>query len=305
VLLHPELVVNGVRDNRILIKVAGIVFSISSDLSISAMSLGEAYRDFVCTSDEPEVVIHASYDGLSQVPLRAEDRIFDSEGTWSLYGVDEQYVFALRSPLFGPHPYCIAVFSPDFRRGEVYNRVVESESSTGDLLPKPLEFPLSEVLMVCLLARGRGVMVHACGIEDGGHGYLFAGNSTHGKTTMSRIWKDQALVLNDDRIVLRRHEGRFYMHGTPWHGAFPGVAARRVPLDKVFFLRHDERNSASPKQGAAASSMLMARGFLPFWDEGGMRFTLDFCAELVESVPCYELGFMPDDSVIRSVRCVK
>jgi len=51
--------------------------------------------------------------------------------------------------------------------------------------------------------------------------------------------------------------------------------------------------------------MLLVRCFPPLWDAEGMRFTLDFCAHLVGEVPCYELGFVPDGSVVDFVRCVK
>jgi hypothetical protein len=40
----------------------------------------------------------------------------------------------------------------------------------------------------------------------------------------------------------------------------------------------------------------------PLWDETGMQFTLDFCAQLVETVPCYELGFVPHKDVLELVR---
>jgi len=148
-------------------------------------------------------------------------------------------------------------------------------------------------------------MVHACGIDDGGRGYLFAGNSTHGKTTMARLWQDEALILNDDRIVLRRRGGRFWMYGMPWHGDYTGVSPQGVPLDKVFFLRHAEANEVHRREDVAACSMLLTRCFPPLWDAEGMRFTLDFCAQLVADVPCYELGFVPDKNVLDLVRCVE
>jgi hypothetical protein len=158
--------------------------------------------------------------------------------------------------------------------------------------------------MVCLLAQGRGLMMHACGIDDGGRGYLFAGNSTHGKTTTARLWKNHATILNDDRIVLRHREGRFWMYGTPWHGDYSGVSPHGVPLEKIFFLRHAQANAAHPSHGTAAVSMLLARAFPPLWDQTGMLFTLDFCAELVKTVPSYELGFVPNDDILDYVRCL-
>jgi len=287
----------------ILAKIAGIVFSISTHRYINAIRLEKAYRDFLCAG-KPEVTIRAHYDGMPQMPLRDEDTIFDSEIVWSLYHIDGQYVFVLKSPVFGPFPYRIAVFDGDFRRGEVYSRAPEPGETPDGLLPNPLEFPLSEVLMVCLLAGGRGLMVHACGVDDGGRGYLFAGNSTHGKSTMALLWKDEALILNDDRVVLREREGRFWMYGTPWHGDYSGVSPQGVPLEKIFFLRRADANEVRRREDVAAASMVLTRCFPPLWDAEGMRFTLDFCAQLVADVPCYELGFMPDKNVLEFVRCL-
>jgi hypothetical protein len=158
--------------------------------------------------------------------------------------------------------------------------------------------------MVCLLAQGRGLMAHACGIDDGGRGYLFAGNSGHGKTTTAWLWRDQATILNDDRIVLRWREGRFWMYGTPWHGDYTGVSPRGVPLEKIFFLRHAGQNQARRVEGVTAASMLLTRCFPPLWDAAGMEFTLEFCAQLAGKVPCYELGFLPAEGAVEYVRCV-
>jgi hypothetical protein len=285
-------------------EVAGIVFAISSDRPVDIFQKENPYRDFAC-SRVPDVTIHARSNGMPGFSLLERDRVFDSDGIWSLYRVDGQNMFALISPSFGPLPYRIAVFDGDFQRGDIYTRSFESREVSDELLSNPLVFPLSEVLMVCLLAQGRGLMVHACGVDNGGRGYLFAGNSTHGKTTMARLWKDRAIILNDDRIVLRRHEGRFWMYGTPWHGEYTGVSSRGVPLEKVFFLSHAETNYAVRKEDVDAASILLTRCFLPLWAEEGMRFTLDFCAQLVSEVPCYTLGFVPDEGVVDFTRGVK
>ena len=286
---------------RILTRIADVVFAISADRPLSAIRFGEAYRDFVCDR-EPEVTIHARYGALPPITLRDEELVFDSEVVWSLYRSAGADVFALRSPLLGPEPYRIAIFRDGFRRGEVYSQPCKGELAEGALLSSPLEFPLAEVLMICLMARGRGLMVHACGIDDGGRGYLFAGNSTHGKSTMARIWRDEATILNDDRIVLRWREGRFWMYGTPWHGDYSGVSPRGVPLEKLFFLRHATENELRPQAGTAAATKLLTRSFLPLWDAEGMAFSLDFCARVTGAAPCYELGFVPDQNVIDFVR---
>jgi len=285
--------------DRISVNIAGIVFAISSDGFESSIHLARAYEDFL-SSDPPEITIKIHNDGLPIIIYRDQDKIFDSEMVWSLYLINGQYVLTLKSPSSHHQPYRIAIFDEQFRHGDVYSNI--PETGLADLQINPLEFPLSEVLMVCLLAQGRGLMVHACGVDDHGRGYLLTGNSTHGKSTMAKLWQDEAAVLNDDRIVLRQMDGRFLMYGTPWHGDYSGVAPGGVPLEKIFYLRHANTNETIRKDGIAAASMLLTRSFPPLWDGAGMLFTLDLCAHLVEAVPCFELGFVPDKDVLELMR---
>jgi hypothetical protein len=286
----------------VVAQIAGLVFELSADGLYGSIRLGEAYRDFLC-AEQPEIRIRARVGELPRHRLRKRDRIFDSQKVWQLYRAGKKNVFVFQSDVVGPEPYCVAVFDAAFLRGDVYL----SSAAFGAISQvkgfDPLQFPLSEALMVCLLGRGRGLMVHACGVVDGERGYLFAGNSTHGKSTMAQQWEEKGLVLNDDRIVLRRRENRVWMYGTPWHGAYTAVSARGVRLDKLFFLRHARVNSARRVEGTRAASMLLSRSFIPLWDGEGMRYTLDFCSGLTAETPCFELGFIPDRQVVELVRC--
>ena len=289
---------------RIVVRIADVVFAVSGNRPTELLRQEDNYSDFLCT-DDPEIIIYGDYDGLPDIELRESDRVFYAEDVWSLYRTDGKSIFSFASPLFGSVPYRIAIFEDDLRRGRVFNRPLGAEQSSDGLLPNPLEFPLSEILMVCLLAQGRGLMVHSCGVDDDGKGYLFAGNSTHGKSTMARQWRDKATILNDDRIILRRRDGRFWIYGTPWHGEYTGISSNGVPLEKIFFLRHSKTNDAIRKEDNVAASMLMTRCFPPLWDKEAMLFTLDFCSQLVSEVPCYDLGFVPEESVVDFIRCVE
>ena len=286
------------------VKISDIVFGIFSDHPPEMIHLELSYLDFICTEDT-EITIFAKYNGLPQISLLDKDKIFDSEMIWSLYRLDGKNVFVMKSPASDMLPYRIAVFDTDFKHGEVYNYLTLPEHSIDGRLPNPLEFPLSEVLMICLLAKGRGLMIHACGIDDEGKGYLFAGNSTHGKTTMARLWNDAGLILNDDRIVLRYKEGHFWMYGTPWHGDYTVVSPQGILMEKIFFLNHGIANRAERVAVTPAVSKLISRCFPPLWDTKGMQYTLNFCAQLVNAVPCYELNFVSNKSIVDFVRCMK
>lgn len=283
------------------IEIAGITIGVY-DQAGAPLPIPPAYTAFT-TERDPEIVIHSNDDGLPAIPLRDEDRVFDTEMTWQLYHVDGQHVIVMSSPAAGSQPYGIAIFSDDFRQGTVYNRPVRLATKPEPFVQHPLSYPLDEILLVSLLARERGLLLHACAIDDGGRGYLFAGNSTHGKTTMARLWQSQARILNDDRIALRRGEdGRIWLHCTPWHGELEEITLKPVPLEKLFFLRHAPEHTLSPRTGAAAAAMLLARGFPPLWDAAGMSYTVDFSGQIVSEVPCCELGFLPDARIIDFIR---
>ena len=109
-------------------------------------------------------------------------------------------------------------------------------------------------------------------------------------------------LLSDDRIIIRETEDGYRIYGTPWHGNAEIASPLSAPLSSVFFLTHDDENRLIPVQGADVASRLLVRSFPTFWDGEGMRYTLGLCERLSTRVPCYELGFVPDERVISMLR---
>jgi hypothetical protein len=169
----------------------------------------------------------------------------------------------------------------------------------------PLEYPLDELLMIHLLSGGKGVQVHACAVIDSlGNGLLFAGQSGAGKTTLAKLWRQEGevVILNDDRIILRHTGGTLWMYGTPWHGEAGFAHPARVPLRRIYFLRHGQKNEIVSLQPAEAVGRLFAHSFPPFYSLAGLDFTLGFFEEVVTAVPCDDLRFLPDQRVIEFIR---
>ena len=153
-----------------------------------------------------------------------------------------------------------------------------------------------------LIARRGGLLVHGCGVVDRGKGYLFAGHADHGKSTIAKLWGNKAEVLGDEIVAVIAEDGGCRIYGTPWHGDYPHVSYGGLPLEKIFFLRHSEKNFVTAVTGATAGSYLLARSFSPLWDREATAFALGAADRLVNQVPCYELGFLPDDRVVEFVR---
>ena len=165
------------------------------------------------------------------------------------------------------------------------------------------------------------MLFHSSGIVQDGRGTLFAGVSGAGKTTVSRLWLSEPDVslLNDDRIIIRKRDGAFWMYSTPWHGEEKSVVNMEVPLrftleipsdyiERIFIIEHGYRNFASRLHSSKAVSAMLTRSFPSHWDADEMNFALGFLETLSKDIPCYRLEFLPDRSVVEyinnsSVRC--
>jgi hypothetical protein len=166
-----------------------------------------------------------------------------------------------------------------------------------------------QVLLINYFAqRKSGIFAHAVGIKDlDRRGFLFAGRSGCGKSTSARIWHkySKAMVLNDDRIIVRKLNGKFFIHGSPWHGDFNDYLASHIEpslLYKLFFIYHSPINKTRSISPPEAFGRLYPAIFPTFWDKGCLGNIISFSEDLIENVPCYSLGFVNNKKVIEFVR---
>ena len=236
--------------------------------------------------------------------------LFDSGSVWKLYddpaGEDGAMIFDFASPVVSPVPYKRLHVDRDFRNALLLmNRSCFPEGSYCN----PLEYPLDELVVMHRLGRECGVEVHAAGLYDasprhsGQSSFLFIGHSGAGKSTTTRLWRERrdVTILSDDRIILRKHDGEVWMHGTPWHGEAAFAAPEKSKIDKLFILEHAPHNRITQLRGSQAVGELMARSFLPFYDGPALESTMAFLEEIVETIPCYRLEFLPDSSAVEAV----
>jgi hypothetical protein len=236
---------------------------------------------------------------VGEPALDREDLLFDSGGVWRLLRDGSRYRIECRSAPLGEQPYKTAFFDDTFTRGEIV--------LAPRILPlhlNPLEYPLDEVLIANLLARGRGVELHSCGVIDrDGRGRVFAGMSGAGKTTTARLWEPSASgIISDDRVIVREQDGAMWMYGTPWHGEAELSMPTAAPLAGVYLLVQSDTNELRELPRSAAIMRLFGCSFPPFYDADAVDFTLAFLDRLVQSVPVRELHFTPDASVVDLVR---
>ncbi|HMF58563.1 MAG TPA: hypothetical protein VK619_19615 [Pyrinomonadaceae bacterium] len=289
--------------SRTCLSIAGIVMALDGAHDIQQRVVGPMAQFVVDELEgEPDINIQTRWGETSDAG--GGEMLFDSGSVWRLYALaDGGCEFRLAAPFSDWRPYKLARFNKDWTRGEI---ICGREYFEEGKSVYPLEYPLDEVVISNMLAAGRGIEIHGCGLSDGeGNGYLFAGQSGAGKSTMAGLWRDVdgVRILSDERVIIRRGaDGQFHMHGTPWHGDAGISSADRAPLSRIFFLGRGSRNEFLPQSKSEAAARLFACSFPPFYSPSGINFTLQFLDELTAQVDCEELRFVPDDSAVEFVR---
>jgi hypothetical protein len=284
--------------DQLAYQIGGITFGLRSEGGLR-LALDKELAVFAAQEESCDVELRVSWADSLEVPK--SDLLFHSGGLWSLYAEKSGYRFSFLAPLVGMTPYKEAWLDSEFRAGRV---LLSRRYFDSDRPVYPLEYPLDELLMIHRLSRGQGVEVHAVGISDEtGRGHLFLGHSGAGKSTTARLWMNRSGVeiLSDDRIVLREHEGRIFMHGTPWHGDAGIASPHSAPLSAIYLLDHGKSNELLPLSPGCAAAELFARTFVTHHSEEGIRFTLDFLDRVAREIPCFVFRFVPDESAVEAI----
>jgi hypothetical protein len=189
------------------------------------------------------------------------------------------------------------------RRGTLYLPASSASRSHGFAL----SYPLDELLFQHHIARADGLVVHACGVASGGRAALFCGRSGAGKTTTARLFRrhqPEAVVLSDDRIVLRRRETGWRAFGTPWHGSGRFASPASSRLSALVFLEQGRLTRVRPLSVAEAAARLFAQSFPPVWEGEGTARALETAAAVARAVPGFVLRFRPDRSAVRAALAI-
>ena len=294
-------------DRELKLQIGGIGISIKWDGSKITDWPHPHYQDFVYEGKtEINLKVHCG-----NLPRSPQDKlIFDGEegGYWKLYQNSSGYVVETYDTLtHKKNKVCFV--EPDFSSGDIY---VDSQSDNPHQpskipskyrawsLPSLMQ-PLGQLLLINILARGGGTMVHGLGINDGGKGIAFVGGSGRGKSTLAGFWKgkDGANILSDEHIIIKKENGQFFLYGTPWPGMAMATSSKRVRLEKIFFIGHSLENKIL---GKATLSGLFPLLFLPFWDKERLKSVLEFCEDLIKKIDCRRLGFLEDKGIVPFVR---
>lgn len=311
--------------------IAGITIQLLSDSPITDMTFHPKFRLFEVDRPGQDTIIirhHFSLPPLSS--LDTAEEVY-RKPPWAIYRKGPAWIYVLMSgnklkevikrlwfhlyPSFrkqtnGERGKCSRpVQEGNIHQLAVINRRIfkmyhktEEPFRRGNL-PSLTLFPTDQILLARLLAEREGCYIHASGVVLDGEGLLFVGHSNAGKSTMAMMLKDQAKILCDDRMIVRRWPDGFKIHGTWSHGDVSDVAADSAPLKAILFLKQDRENRLIHMEYTQdIIKILLACLIKPLVTADWWEKMLSLINTMVHEVPCYTLHFNKDREVIDLLR---
>ena len=273
---------------------AGVGFVVVQTPSVPPLLLPEAYKPFLTAPSSDPACRFSLVPWEEPLPVLSPGTARWACETWRL-GLSHSGDWSIEiHSLRGNDWIAVAQVAPDFSRA----RLRPIAGRQGGRTHLALNYPSDQAILVNRLLYFDAAVIHACGIVYGGRGYIFCGRSGVGKTTLARLWrKAGAILLNDDRIIVRRNQ-TFLVAATPWHGEDPEINTGVVPLGGIFHLAQAPRTRLAPVTGAMAAARLIANSVAPFYSPSGIERLLSLADTVADRVPSYDLEFTPDRHTI-------
>lgn len=150
-----------------------------------------------------------------------------------------------------------------------------------------------DMLIMLLLPRHKGFMVHGSGSLRGEDGWLACGPSGAGKTSLARsAISIEGKVVNDERVCVVRRNGRFYLMGTPFWGEMqpqPDAARIKAPLKHLVILARGKDALVEPMEAFLG---LLDNIIFPAGDTyDRYEKVMDMAWEVARTTKCHGLAF--------------
>lgn len=147
------------------------------------------------------------------------------------------------------------------------------------------------------------LLFHGSVVALDGEGYLFTAKSGTGKSTHTALWQEvfgeRAVIVNDDKPLLRIQKDGVTAYGTPWDGKHRRSANIAVPLRGIAVLNRGLTNHIAPLSRREAYPRILQQTYRSRNPEK-LPDTLRLVDQLLEKVPVYRLdcNMSPEAAVV-------
>lgn len=312
---------NWKKNHRRYYKIADITIQVESDLPITENTFHSKFKLFEININADSHRLPASpagrhvdtrryeadisirhYFSLPDLDVKKLGREVYRKPPWAIYKSGNSWIYlGISSREKDKRLHQVAVFNHDHTRVRIYNDK-ENTFLKGELHSLTL-FPTDQILLARILANRKGCYLHSCGVNFNGNGLLFAGHSEAGKSTMAALLKDEAEILCDDRIIIRKYAEGFKIYGTWSHGDIPDVSPAPASLKAILFLeKADENRAIQLRDKKEIVRRLIECLIKPFMTVDWWDKSLSLIDKIATAVPSYVLRFNRNGEVVKVLK---
>jgi len=224
--------------------------------------------------------------------------LFNADGYWQIYNMGKDFLIIDGLNTYNGKLVRICEFKKD-KACLYFNKICPIEHRN------PLTYPIGPVLLVNLISENSGFFMHASSIKVGKGCYVFIGPSGSGKSTIVKLFKQynkKAVILNDDRIAVRKKKKVAFIYGLPWYTEKEFISNERGRLIGAFFIKPAKENQIKKlSETQIIYKKILPHIFFPVWSRNKLWQTLELVEWISKKIDFYELNFVPDRSVIELI----
>lgn len=289
------------------IKIAGVYFQCYSHSPQIQLDNNGSVRHYLFhdAANIPDYLLE--YHLVDTLDLSLYQRVFAGEPEandtlnykWNVYNATDKLAVAVD---YTDHPtiQTIAAFIIDSSSTITIDIVLKDEIAHPVVID-PLIHPFGSLVMLYLMQRKKGLLIHASAVAVDGKAFLFTGVSGIGKSTMARLWSEcGAQILNDDRLVLRPvgDDIMVYNNPMPYYAQNP----REATLKAIFLLKQSPKNYIKPLGGVLAFSRVLGNFIQQFYQQQMVKDHLELVGKVLNKVKVFEVGFKPDHDIVEMIK---
>lgn len=292
--------------HRRYFQIAGMTIEVNSEREFQENTFSAALAAFAVDIPGKDVIQLEHFFSLPEWSVdmlgkrmfqRVPWLIYNKGDSWSYVG----YSLYKKTKRF----HQLAVFTDNYSHGRIYTDT-DYCFQRGHLNSVAM-FPTDQVWLAQALLPRKAFYLHSCGLIVDNNGLLFIGHSRAGKSTIAKLFADQAELLCDDRNIVRFWpEQGWRLYGTWSYGELSTVSPSSAPLKAIFFLEKSPENAIIQLH----DRMEIRKRLIPclprpyvdvkWWEE-----IWPLISRIADTIPAFVLRFDKSGAIVPLIRRLK
>jgi len=288
--------------NKRYFNTGGLTLEINSDIPMTPDTFHPKFNQFETDGPGKEnIVVQHFFNKSLEVNVSESKKIYNKK-PWSIYEKNDRLIYQW-----------ITDGTEDIPNLTFYRKIIANKTHTkidifhdayfaaifekGNLEEISL-LPTDQLLLSRILGFHHGCLIHSSGLIYNDKGFLFVGHSRAGKTTITNIMKPEAIVLHDDRNIIRKTDNGYRLYGTWRHTKLEENSSRSIPLKAIFILKQSKKNQIVPiTDRKQCFYLLMDHLVTSLITHDWMEATMDLIENISKKINIYHLYFDKTGSI--------